>query len=106
MAVGSLFSPIMRVLRCVVSSRLAQSATERQPTTGILLPVQCEVNIQRRSQVTGSTSLPSRGFLIVDLRVQAAVFAVSVKPEVVVSRPEVVLRVRKWLPRAQIQRLR
>jgi len=36
------------------------------------------------------TFLPYRGFRIVDLRVQTAVFAVSVKPEVVVSRPKVV----------------
>jgi len=43
------------------------------------------------SQVTGSTFLPSNGSRIVDLRVQTAVFAVSVKPEVVVCRPEVVL---------------
>ena len=40
MAVGSLFSPLMCVL-------LAQSATRRQPTTGILLLVQREVNIRR-----------------------------------------------------------
>jgi len=58
------------------------------------------------SQVTGSSFLTDRGFRIVDLRVQTAVFAVSVKPEVVVSRPEVILRDRKWLPPAQIQRLR
>jgi len=40
----------MRVLglRCEVASRLAQSATGRQPMTGILLPVQREVNIRRR----------------------------------------------------------
>ena len=43
-AVGSLFSPVMSVLRCVVASRLAQSAAGRQPTTRILLPVQREVN--------------------------------------------------------------
>jgi len=47
------------------------------------------------TQVTGSTFLQFRGFRIVDLRAQTA-FAVSVKPEVVVSigssfaRPEVV----------------
>jgi len=47
------------------------------------------------SQVTGSTFLPTRGFRIVDVLVHTAVFAVSVKPEVVVStgcsftRPEV-----------------
>ena len=49
------------------------------------------------SQVTESTLLPSRGFWIVDLQVQTAVLAVSVKPEVVVSRPEVVLTDRKSL---------
>jgi len=43
-------------------------------------------------QITGSTFLPSRGFRIVDLRVQAAVFAVSAKLEVAVCRPEVVSR--------------
>jgi len=46
MAIGDLFSPVMRVLRCVVASRLVQSATGRQPTTGILLSVQQEVNIR------------------------------------------------------------
>jgi len=102
MAVGGIFSPVKRVLRCVVASRLAQSATGRQPTTGILLPVQQEVNIGRR----GSPRVLSRGFWIVDLRVQTSVFAVSMKPEVVVCRSEVVLRDRKWLPPAQIQRLR
>jgi len=63
------------------------------------------------SQVTGSTFLPctflpSRGFRIVDLRVQMAEFVVSIKPEVVVCRLEVVLRDRKWLPPTHIQRLR
>jgi len=48
MAVGGLFSPVMRILRCVVASRLAQSATGRQPTTGILLPVRREVDIRHR----------------------------------------------------------
>ena len=48
MAASGLFSPVMRVLRCVVASRLVQSATRRQPTTGILLPVQRKVNIRRR----------------------------------------------------------
>ena len=43
-AVGGLFSPVLRVLRCVVASRLTQSATGRQPMTGILLPVQREVS--------------------------------------------------------------
>ena len=83
MSVCGLFAPIMCVLRRVVASRLAQSATGRQPTTGILLPFQ---------PVTESTVLPSRGFRIVELRVQTAVFAVLVKPEVVVFHPEVVLR--------------
>jgi len=46
-AAGGLFSPVVRALRCVVASRLAQSATGRQPTTGILLPVQRQVNIRR-----------------------------------------------------------
>ena len=32
MAVGGLFSPVMRVLHCVVASRLAQNAVGRQPT--------------------------------------------------------------------------
>jgi len=43
-------------------------------------------------KVAGSTFLPSRGFWIVDLRVQTAVFAVSIKLELAVSRSEVVLR--------------
>ena len=58
------------------------------------------------SQVTGSNILPSRGFQIVDLRVETAAFAVLVKPEVAVFRPEVVLRDRKWFRPAQIQRFR
>ena len=45
MVVGGLFSPVMRVLRCIVASRVAVG---RQTTTGILLPVQREVNIRRR----------------------------------------------------------
>jgi len=102
--VGGLFLPVMSVLRCVVGSRVAQSAMGRQPTTEILLSVQQEVNIRRHR--SPGVPLPSRGFRIVDLRVQTAVFAVSVKPEVVVSRPEVVLRDRKWLLPAQLQRLR
>jgi len=53
------------------------------------------------SQVTGSTFLPSRGFRVVGLQVQTAVFAVFVKPEVVVFRPEVVLRDQKWHPPTQ-----
>jgi len=48
MTVGGLCSPVMRVLRHVVASRLSQSATRRQPTTEILLQVQLEVNIRRR----------------------------------------------------------
>ena len=51
MAVGGLFSPVMRILRYVVASRLAQSAMGRQPTTGILLPVQREVNVLRRRRL-------------------------------------------------------
>jgi len=49
MAVVGLFSAIMRVLRCVVASKLAQSATGRQPITGILLPDPLNVNIRRRT---------------------------------------------------------
>ena len=79
----------MRLLRCAVASRLAQSATGGQPMTGILLSVQLEVNIRCRMS-PGVQCLPSRGFRNVDLRVQTAVFVVSVKPEVVVSGPEVV----------------
>jgi len=45
--VGGLFSPVMLILRCIIASRLAQSATGRQPTTRILIPVQLEVNIRR-----------------------------------------------------------
>jgi len=45
MAVGGPFSPVMRVLRCVLHIKLAQSVTRCQLTTGILLPVQLEVNI-------------------------------------------------------------
>jgi len=94
MAVGGLFSPVMRVLRCVGASRLAQNATGRQPTTAILyFRTGSEYSAL---QVTGSTFLPSRSFPIVDLRVQMAVFALSVKPEVVplsmrssFARPEV-----------------
>jgi len=51
MAVGGLFLSVVRVLCYVVASRLPQSATGRQPTTGILLPVQREVNIRRRSSL-------------------------------------------------------
>jgi len=60
-------------------------------TTGILLllPIQPEVNIRRRRSLGVFSCLR-----VVDLRVQTAVFAVSAKPEVVVSRPEVVLRLR------------
>ena len=76
MAVCGLFSPVMRVLRCIIASRLAQSAMGRQPTTG---------SEYAMSQVTGSSFLSSRDFGIVELRVQTALFAVSVKPEVVVS---------------------
>jgi len=47
MAVDGLFSPVMRVLCCVVDSRLTRSAMECQLTTGIPLPVQWEVNIRR-----------------------------------------------------------
>ena len=86
----------MRVLRLVDASRLAHSATGRQPQ-----PTGSEYST---SHVTGSTFLPCRCFRIVDLRIQMAVFVV--KPELVVSRPEVVLQDRKWLPPAQIQRLR
>jgi len=46
------------------------------------------------SQVTDRTFLPLTGIRIVDQWVQTAVFAVSVKPDVVVSGPEVVLRPR------------
>jgi len=91
MAVGVLFSTVVCVLRCVVASRLAQNTMGRQPTTGILLPVQREANIRRRRSPE-YFFLPFRRFRIVDLRVRTAVFAVSVKPEVVVSRPEVDLR--------------
>jgi len=42
------------------------------------------------SRVTGSTFLKSTDRRIVDLEVQMTVFAVYVKPEVVISRPEVV----------------
>ena len=48
MSLGGLFSPAMCVLRCAVASRLAQSAPDRQPTTGILLLIQRDVNIRRR----------------------------------------------------------
>jgi len=66
MAVGGLFSPVMRVLRCVGASRLAQNATGRQPTTAILyFRTGSEYSA---SQVTESTFLPSRGFRFVDLR--------------------------------------
>jgi len=67
----------------------------RQPTTGILLSGQREVNIRcRGSPGVLFRRIDNREFQIVDLRVQTTVFAVSVKPEVVVSRPEVVLRPR------------
>jgi len=78
MAVGGIFSPLIRALRHVVASRLAQSATGRQPTTGILLPVQREVNIRRRRS-PGVHFLLFRSFRIVDQRVHTAVFAVYVK---------------------------
>jgi len=82
----------MRALRCVVASRLAQSATGRQPTTGILLSVQREVNIPRHR--SPGVLFCRTEVRIVDLRVQTVVFAVLVKPDVVVCRPEVVLRPR------------
>jgi len=49
-SVSGLFSPVEHVLglRCVVASRLAQSATGRQATSGILLPVQRKVNVRCR----------------------------------------------------------
>jgi len=72
------------------------SADDRNTTSG------STGNEYSTSQMTGSTLLQSRGVLIVDVRVQTAVCAVSVKPEVVVSLPEVVLRDLKWLPPAQI----
>jgi len=88
-------------------SRLVQSATGCQPTTGIgYYTFSSRGSEYSTSQVTGSSFLASRGFRIVDLRVQTSVFAVSGKPEVVVSRPEVILRDRKWLLPTQIQRLR
>jgi len=58
-AVGGLFLQVMRVLCYVVASKLAQSGTGCQPTTGILLPVQRDE--YSTSQVTGSTFLPSIG---------------------------------------------
>jgi len=107
MADGGLFSPVMRVLRCVVASRLAQNAMGRQPTTGILLPVQREVNIRRRrSPAVLFCSPEAFGLLNYASQTTVGLFAVCVKPEVVVSRPEVVFRDRKWLSAAQILRLR
>ena len=88
-AVGGLFSPVVHVLRCVVASSLAQDAMGRQPMTGILLPVQREMNIRRRR----SPGVLLRRW-IVELRVQTTAFAVSVKREVVVSRLKVVLQPR------------
>jgi len=61
------------------------SADDRNNTSGSTR------NEYLMSQVTGSTCLSSRGFQIVDPRVDMVVFVVSVKPEVVVSRLEVVL---------------
>jgi len=93
MAVGGLFSPVLRVLRCVSASRLAQSATERQPMTGKLLPVQREVsrfNVAGQSPGVLFCRPEAFGLLICEFRRQLA-FAVYVRPEVVISRPEVVL---------------
>ena len=70
------------------------SADDRNTTSG---STGCEYSTSR---VTGSTFLLSRCFRIADLPVQTTVFAVSVKSEMVVSRPEVVLRDRKWIPPA------
>jgi len=66
------FSPVMRVLRCVVPSKVAQSATGRQPTTGMLLRGSTG-NEYSMSHVTGGTFLPSRSFQIVNVRDQTAV---------------------------------
>jgi len=108
MTVGGLFSPVLRVLRCVVASRLdwrrVLRDNSRRPEWEYYFGL--TESEYSSSQVTGSTILPSRGFRIINLRVQSdGMFVVSVKPEVVVSQPEVVLRDRKWLPSAQVQRL-
>jgi len=84
-----IFASNARITLSIVASRLVQNATGRtddwNTTSG------STGSEYSTSQVTGSTFLPYRGFRIVDLRVQTAVFVVSVKPEVFVSRPEVVL---------------
>ena len=83
-AVGNLFAPVMRVLHCVVTSGLATSADDRNTTS-------CSTGSEYwTSHIIKRTFLPSRGFRIVDVRVQTAVLAVSVKPEV--FRTEVALR--------------
>jgi len=93
MAVSGLFSPVIRVLRCIVTSRLAQSATGRQPMTEIILLVQREVNIRRRRSQEVLFCLPGAfGLLTCGFRDSNSI---SVKPEVVISPPEVVLRDRK-----------
>ena len=98
MAVGVLFSPpntriTLRSRQQTGADCYRTSADDRNTTSG-----STEMNIWPRR----SPGIPSRGFRIVDLRVQTAVFAVSVKPEVVVSGLELVLRDRKWLPPAEI----
>jgi len=83
---------------CTGAECYGTSADDRNTNSG-------SMENEYSTSVIGSTFLPSPNFWIVDLHDQMAVFAVSIKPEVVVSPPEVVLRDRKWLP-AQIQRLR
>jgi len=100
MALSGLFSPVMRVLRCLVASRLAKSAMGRQPTTGILLLVQRGVNIRRRRS-PGVLFCHPEAFGLLPASSDGSICG-FVKLEVVVSRPEVVLRDRKWLPPAQI----
>jgi len=99
MVVGGKFARNVHIrLRCVIASRLAQSAMGRQPTTGILLPVQREVNIRRHSHQRSILFCRPQAFglLICKFRRQQLRFRQTA--EVVVFRPEVVLRDRKWLP--------
>jgi len=84
MAVGGLLRLsvariMLRIRQQTGAECYGMSADAQNTTSGLMLTE------YSTAQVTGSTFLSSRGFWIVDLRVQTAVFAVSIKPEVVLS---------------------
>ena len=70
--------------------------TSADQITGILLPDPLNVNIRRRMS-HGVLFCRPEAFGLLTCEFRRQYFAVSVKPEVAVSRPEVVLRDRKWL---------